>query len=210
MSDQIAEAADPAERHARARACRQGGERRRIVGRPISSCFCASWRRYRWSKGLYHWAASVRHRGACSTVASRPIRWPGSTATVFFAVIDLVAAVGLWLAAAWGAVVWLTSVVSMAVVEVFFPQVYGGSNYIVLVRSNAAWRLSVARDPCRARAAGVKAASSTFESFRSFSTVQKSTLRADANTNDGAAVHPDPVHFAGRLVGMKSNSILSN
>jgi hypothetical protein len=38
----------------------------------------------------------------------------------------------LWLAAAWGAVVWLTAVVSMAVVEVFFPQVYGGSIYVVL------------------------------------------------------------------------------
>jgi uncharacterized membrane protein (DUF2068 family) len=57
------------------------------------------------------------------------------TATVFFAVIDLVAAVGLWLAAPWGAVVWLTSVVSTAVVEVFFPHVYGGSIYIVLVEA---------------------------------------------------------------------------
>ena len=46
---------------------------------------------------------------------------PWQTATVFFAVIDLVAAVGLWLAAAWGAVVWLTACVSMAAVEVFFP-----------------------------------------------------------------------------------------
>ena len=55
------------------------------------------------------------------------------TATVFFAVLDLVAAVGLWLAAPWGAVVWLTSVVSMAVVELFFPQVYGGSTFIVVV-----------------------------------------------------------------------------
>jgi hypothetical protein len=54
---------------------------------------------------------------------------------VFFAVIDLVAAVGLWLAAAWGAVVWLTAVVSMAVVEVFFPQIYGGSVFVVLVES---------------------------------------------------------------------------
>ncbi len=54
------------------------------------------------------------------------------TATVFFAVLDLVAAVGLWLAAAWGAVVWLTSVVSMAAVEVFFPKVYGGSIIIVV------------------------------------------------------------------------------
>ena len=41
---------------------------------------------------------------------------------MFFAVFDLVAAVGLWLAAPWGAVVWLTPSVSMAAVEVFFPQ----------------------------------------------------------------------------------------
>ena len=44
---------------------------------------------------------------------------------MFFAVIDLVAAVGLWLAAAWGAVIWLMSVASMLAVEIFFPQVFG-------------------------------------------------------------------------------------
>ena len=53
---------------------------------------------------------------------AQPVAW--QTATVFFAVIDLVAAVGLWLAAPWGAVVWLTAAVSMIVVEVFFPQIY--------------------------------------------------------------------------------------
>jgi hypothetical protein len=58
---------------------------------------------------------------------------PLQTATVFFAVIDLVAAVGLWLAAAWGAVVWLTAAVSMAAVEVFFPQVYGGRMFVVVI-----------------------------------------------------------------------------
>jgi uncharacterized membrane protein (DUF2068 family) len=46
---------------------------------------------------------------------------------VFFAVIDLVAAVGLWLAAAWGAVIWLTAVASMLAVEIFFPQVFGAN-----------------------------------------------------------------------------------
>lgn len=83
-------------------------------------------------KGLYHWA-QVCGIGAAADEGfeAHTIAW--QTATVFFAVLDLVAAVGLWLAAAWGAVVWLTSVVSMAVVEVFFPQVYGGSIFIVLV-----------------------------------------------------------------------------
>ncbi len=83
-------------------------------------------------KGLYHWAALCGIGApADGGFQAHTIAW--QTATVFFAVIDLVAAVGLWLAAAWGAVVWLTSVVSMAVVEVFFPQVYGGSIFIVFV-----------------------------------------------------------------------------
>jgi hypothetical protein len=82
-------------------------------------------------KGLYHWT-QVCGIGvpADEGFESHTVAW--QTATVFFAVIDLVAAVGLWLAAAWGAVVWLTAVVSMAVVEVFFPQVYGGSALVVL------------------------------------------------------------------------------
>jgi hypothetical protein len=83
-------------------------------------------------KGLYHWG-QVCSIGASpdQTFEMHGMAW--QSATVFFAVIDLVAAVGLWLAAAWGAVVWLTSVVSMAVVEVFFPSVYGTSIFVVIV-----------------------------------------------------------------------------
>jgi hypothetical protein len=81
-------------------------------------------------KGLYHWV-QVCGIGAApgQGFESHTIAW--QTTTVFFAVLDLVAAVGLWLAAAWGAVLWLASVVSMAAVEVFFPQVYGGSLFVV-------------------------------------------------------------------------------
>ena len=83
-------------------------------------------------KGLYHWA-QVCSIGAPAdqTFEMQSMAW--QSATVFFAVIDLVAAVGLWLAAAWGAVVWLTSVVSMVVIEVFFPGVYGTSIFVVVV-----------------------------------------------------------------------------
>jgi hypothetical protein len=83
------------------------------------------------AKGLYHWS-QVCGIGAApdDTFQMRDLPW--QSATVFFAVIDLVAAVGLWLAAAWGAVVWLTSTVSMAVVELFFPRIYGGSTFVVL------------------------------------------------------------------------------
>jgi hypothetical protein len=83
-------------------------------------------------KGLYHWA-QVCGVGAPADEGFEVHAISWQAATVFFAVLDLVAAVGLWLAAAWGAVVWLTSVVSMAAVEVFFPRVYGGSIVIVLI-----------------------------------------------------------------------------
>ena len=76
-------------------------------------------------KGLYHWAEVCGiSLGETQPFESHSIAW--QTATVFFAVIDLVAAVGLWLAAAWGAVIWLTAVASMLAVEIFFPQVFGG------------------------------------------------------------------------------------
>jgi hypothetical protein len=83
-------------------------------------------------KGLYHWAlvVGVGDTGD-STFELAPLSW--KAATIFFAVIDLVAAVGLWLAAAWGGVVWLTAAISMAAVEVFFPNVYGGHLWVVLV-----------------------------------------------------------------------------
>jgi len=81
------------------------------------------------AKGLYHWAIVCGIGGPPDGFEYQPVPW--QTATVFFAVIDLVAAVGLWLAAAWGAVVWLTASVSMAAVEVFFPQVYGGRLIVV-------------------------------------------------------------------------------
>jgi hypothetical protein len=85
-------------------------------------------------KGLYHWA-QVCGIGAApgQGFEAHTVAW--QTTTVFFAVLDLVAAVGLWLAAAWGAVLWLASVVSMAAVEVFFPQVYGGSGFVVFVET---------------------------------------------------------------------------
>src|SRR5581483_2925736 len=76
-------------------------------------------------KGLYHWSR-VLGIGVPANEAFevQSIAW--QTATVFFAVIDLVAAVGLWLAAAWGAVIWLTALASMLAVEIFFPQGFGG------------------------------------------------------------------------------------
>src|SRR5258708_23911117 len=76
-------------------------------------------------QGLYHWAQVTGFIGGEEDAfENQPMAW--QTATVYFAVIELVAAVGLWLATPWGAVVWLTTVVSMAVIELMFPRGYGG------------------------------------------------------------------------------------
>ena len=80
-------------------------------------------------KGLYHWAMVV---GIASSMSFEGGATAWQAATIYFAVIDLVAAVGLWLAAAWGGVVWLTATISMAAIELFFPQVFGGSFLVVL------------------------------------------------------------------------------
>jgi hypothetical protein len=82
------------------------------------------------AKGLYHWAQVTGFVGG-EEEAFENQSWAWQTATVYFAVIELVAAVGLWLATPWGAVVWLTTVVSMAVIELMFPAIYGGSLMVV-------------------------------------------------------------------------------
>jgi hypothetical protein len=85
-------------------------------------------------QGLYHWAQVTGFIGGeDDAFESQPLAW--QTATVYFAVIELVAAVGLWLATPWGAVVWLTTVVSMAVIELMFPGIYGGSLTVVAVEA---------------------------------------------------------------------------
>ena len=85
-------------------------------------------------KGLYHWAQVTGFIGGEEEAfENQSMAW--QTATIYFAVIELVAAVGLWLATPWGAVVWLTTVVSMAVIELMFPGIYGGSLVVVGVEA---------------------------------------------------------------------------
>jgi hypothetical protein len=65
-------------------------------------------------KGLFHWA--VLFSGSNFTQMTIEAR----SATVFFAVIDLIAAVALWLGSPWGAAVWLMAVLSQVVAAFVF------------------------------------------------------------------------------------------
>ena len=82
-------------------------------------------------KGLYHWAV-ICGFGAPSGVGFEAQSSSWKIATVFFAVIDLVAAVGLWLGAPWGIIIWLASSATMIVVHVLLPQIYGFQPVIIV------------------------------------------------------------------------------
>lgn len=69
--------------------------------------------------GLRQWLLilDVTHQGAFlkMTLAQQ-------SASGFFACVDLVAAVGLWLASSWGSVVWLIAALSDIVLHGYFPE----------------------------------------------------------------------------------------
>jgi hypothetical protein len=72
-------------------------------------------------KGLSAWAVIL---GLWSPVGVFETRSTGYQATIiYFAVIDLVAAVGLWMASTWGGVMWLLAVMSHLILAVFFPRI---------------------------------------------------------------------------------------
>ena len=80
-------------------------------------------------KGLLSWATIVGLAGSGLPFEARST---GFQATViWFAVIDLVAAVGLWLNSTWGGVLWLLAAMSHLILAVFFPRIVSGGPLMV-------------------------------------------------------------------------------
>ncbi|MBO0345981.1 DUF6163 family protein [Roseibium limicola] len=78
--------------------------------------------------GVIHWARIIGltpWRGVMFW--DMPTEW--QAAIVFFAVLDLVAAIGLWLAVSWGTVMWLFRAISQIVMHTLFSEVYGRRPY---------------------------------------------------------------------------------
>jgi hypothetical protein len=76
------------------------------------------------AKGLAAWATIV---GAWPDSGFEGRSMGYQATLIYFAVIDLVAAVGLWMASTWGGVLWLLAVMSHLILAVFFPRVVEAS-----------------------------------------------------------------------------------
>ncbi|MGI6246791.1 MAG: DUF6163 family protein [Pseudochelatococcus sp.] len=71
------------------------------------------------AKGLAYWVILLGFLPQAPVFEAQTLQW--QSAIVYFAVIDLVAAVGLWLASAWGGVIWLLSAMSYILTGIFWP-----------------------------------------------------------------------------------------
>lgn len=72
-------------------------------------------------KGLSAWAVIL---GIWTPIGQFEARSTGYQATIiYFALIDLVAAVGLWMASPWGGIMWLLAVMSHLILAAFFPTI---------------------------------------------------------------------------------------
>ncbi|MGL4440837.1 MAG: DUF6163 family protein [Bosea sp. (in: a-proteobacteria)] len=70
--------------------------------------------------GLIAWSVII----GADVVTARPFEARATTfqaVTIYFAIVDILAAVGLWLLAPWGGVVWLIAAVSRLVIGFVFP-----------------------------------------------------------------------------------------
>jgi hypothetical protein len=84
-------------------------------------------------QGLLQWGALLLPREALFDNVTA--LW--GAAVIFFAVFDLVAAVGLWLATPWGGVIWLLGAIAQIFVALaiqgFFSLIWIGANIVLII-----------------------------------------------------------------------------
>ena len=71
-------------------------------------------------KGLSGWASILGATGDTDAFLNASLMQ--QTAIVFFAVVDLVAGVGLWMAAGWGGGVWIIAMLAQVMLSAAFPR----------------------------------------------------------------------------------------
>jgi Family of unknown function (DUF6163) len=81
-------------------------------------------------KGLSAWAVIL---GVWTPIGQFETRSMGYQATIiYFALIDLIAAVGLWMATTWGGIMWLLAVMSHLILAAFFPGIVATSMVTIM------------------------------------------------------------------------------
>lgn len=80
-------------------------------------------------KGVLAWATIIDLVGAGPSFDDAAAGF--QVAVICFAVIDLVAAVGLWLTSHWGGIVWMLAVMSHLIIAVLYPRVLSNSILIL-------------------------------------------------------------------------------
>ena len=82
-------------------------------------------------KGLGAWAVII---GVWAPIGDFEARSTGYQAIIiYFALIDLVAAVGLWMASSWGGIVWLLAIMSHLILAAFFPDIVAGGMPVMVL-----------------------------------------------------------------------------
>ena len=113
-----------------------------------SSCACSA---VLWVvQGLLQWSAVLLPREPLFDAVT-PV-W--GAAVIFFAILDLVAAVGLWLATPWGGVIWLFGAIAQIFVALaipgFFSMMWIGANIaLILIYFALTWQARPVARPVR-------------------------------------------------------------
>lgn len=79
--------------------------------------------------GLKRWGIILGPLAPDGSFANLPTEL--AVATIFFSVADLVAAVGLWLLASWGTVVWLITALTEVVLHSLFRDLFGFDPFLI-------------------------------------------------------------------------------
>jgi hypothetical protein len=75
-------------------------------------------------KGLSAWAVILDVWSPSGHFAARTMGYQATI--IYFALIDLIAAVGLWMVSTWGGIMWLLAVMSHLILAAFFPRIVAG------------------------------------------------------------------------------------
>ena len=79
--------------------------------------------------GLSHWALLLGLSGAETRFLDMAVQW--QVATVYFAILMVIAAVGLWFGSGWGVATWLFVAVTELVMYLGFPDLFGEDRWTV-------------------------------------------------------------------------------